>query len=144
MVAKFLAAFGFYCFLWLPTLAYPVMIWRHADVDWGPILSGYVGVLGIGAMFLSVGIFGSSFSKNQIVAAVTTFGILVFLLFGPWAEGLVRNETVISILGYLNLPNHMDELSKGIVDTRRLVYYLSTTVFFLFLTSRALEAKKWR
>ncbi|MEM1204181.1 MAG: ABC transporter permease [Acidobacteriota bacterium] len=144
VLAKFFAAFVFYAFLWLPTLAYPALLSRDTSVDWGPILAGYLGVLGIGGMFLSVGIFGSSFSKNQIVSAVVTFGCLMLLLFLPWAGSLTQDPQTGELLGYMNLLDHMDELGQGIVDSRRLVYYLTTAALFLFLSSRALEAKKWR
>ena len=144
VLAKFFAAFAFYAFLWLPTLLYPVLVGRHTNVDWGPIASGYLGTLLIGAMALAVGLFGSSFSKNQIVAAVTSFGLLMAFFALPWAGDLVQNQTLTDIFGYINLLDHMDELGKGIIDSRRLVYYLSTTALFLFLTTRALAAKKWR
>jgi ABC-2 type transport system permease protein len=144
VVGKYLAALGFYLFLWLPTLAYVLIVARGSEVDWGPIASGYLGILGIGAVFLAVGIFGSSFTRSQIVAAFVTFALLMLFFAVAFLDGLVTNETLQSFLGYLNLLQHMDEFGKGIVDTRRLVYYLTTVVLFLFLTSRALQAKKWR
>lgn len=144
VLAKFFAAFVFWCFLWLPTLLYPLIVERYGDVDWGPIGSGYVGVLGLGAMFIAVGLFGSSFTKNQIVAAVATFALVMVFFIVPWFDTLVTSEALKQVFGYTNLLDHMDEFSKGIVDSRRLVYYLTTTALFLFLTVRAVEAKKWR
>ncbi len=144
VAGKYLAALAFYAFLWLPTLAYVAVVARASEVDWGPIVSGYVGVLGIGAVFMAVGIFGSSFTKNQIVAAVVTFAMLIFFFAVAFLDGLVSDEALKSSLSYLNLLDHMDEFGKGIVDTRRLVYYLTTVVLFLFLSSRTLAAKKWR
>lgn len=144
VVGKFLAAWGFYLFLWLPTVIYVMIIARHSDVDWGPILSGYLGILGIGAVFLAVGLFASSFTKNQVVAAIITFAILIFFFAIAFVESLATSEPLKEVLAYINLLQHTDDFGKGIVDTRRLIYYLSTTVLFLFLTSRALEAKKWR
>lgn len=144
VVAKYLAALGFYLFLWLPTLAYVVIVTMYGEVDWGPIASGYLGVLGIGAVFLAVGLFGSSFTKNQVVAAFSTFAMLIFFFAVAFLDSLVTNEALKEALSYINLLDHMDDFGKGIVDSRRLVYYLSTVALFLFLTSRALEAKKWR
>ncbi|MEM1178696.1 MAG: ABC transporter permease [Acidobacteriota bacterium] len=144
VLAKFFAALTFYGFLWLPTVAYPVLVGRHTDVDWGPVASGYLGTLLIGALALAVGLFGSSFTKNQIVAAVTTFGLLMVLFALPWAGDLTQDETIGKVFSYMDLIVHMDEFSKGIIDSRRLVYYLTTTALFLFLTTRALAAKKWR
>lgn len=144
VAGKFLAALGFYAFLWLPTLFYVGIVAWHSEVDWGPVATGYLGILGIGALFLAVGVFASSFTRNQIVAAVVTFALLLFLFTFGLLENLVNDETLSTAFAYLNLLQHMDELGRGIVDTRRLVYYVTGTFLFLFLSARALEAKKWR
>ncbi len=144
VLAKYLASLTFYVFLWLPTLAYALIISRGGSLDWGPILGGYVGVLGMGAMFLAVGIFGSTFSKNQIVAAMGTFAMVFVVFVLTFLENLVTDETTKTVLGHMNLLQHMEDFSKGVIDTRHLVYYASTAALFLFLTSRTLAAKKWR
>jgi ABC-2 type transport system permease protein len=144
VAGKYLAALAFYVFLWLPTLSYAAILSYWSRVDWGPVAAGYIGVLGIGALFLAVGTFASALTKNQLISAILTFAILIFLFSPGLLANLVTNETAKKALGYLDLWQHMDELGKGIVDTRRLVYYISATLFFLFLTSRALEDRKWR
>ena len=144
VAGKYLAALTFYLFLWLPTLAYALIVAYYESVDWGPVASGYLGVLGIGALFLAVGVFASALTRSQLVAAIITFALLVFLFSFGLLENLVNNEAAKQAFGYLNLWNHMDDFAKGIVDTRHLVYYLSATLFFLFLTARALEDRKWR
>lgn len=144
VVGKYLAALAFYLFLWLPTLAYAGLIAWQSEVDWGPVMAGYLGILGIGALFLSVGLFASALSKSQLVAAIITFAMLILLFSFGLLETLLQGETAKAVFGYLNLWNHMDEFARGVVDSRRLVYYLSATLFFLFLTTRALEARKWR
>ena len=142
VLGKYLGAFLFYVFLWLPTLVYVALIAKELPLDWGPVGASYVGILGIGALFLSIGVFTSAVTKNQVVAAVFAFAV-TFLCFLPaFLELLVNDPELRDALGYLNLYQHMDELSKGIVDTRRLVYYLSATAFFLFLASRAVDAAK--
>lgn len=144
VVGKYLAALAFYSFLWLPTSIYVAIVGRSSKVDWGPIGAGYLGIFCIGALFMAVGIFASSFTRSQIVAAIFTFAMLLGLFVVAFVEGLVTSETAKDVLGYLNLLQHMEDFSKGIVDTRRLVFYFSTAVLFLFLTSRVLQAKKWR
>lgn len=145
VLGKYLAALLFYGFLWLPTLAYAGIVAWYGELDWGTVAAGYLGVLGIGALTLSIGLFASAMSKNQIVAAVTTFALLIlfFFVFG-WTEELVNSQGLKQAMGYLDVLEPIQDFARGIVDTRSLVYYLSTTVFFLFLTARALEAKKWR
>lgn len=144
VLGKFLAALLFYAFLWSPSLIYVALIARHSPVDWGPVAAGYVGILGIGALFLSVGVLGSAFSRNQIVAAVSTFAVLVLLFTFGLLSDLVNTPVLKEAFSYLNLWQHMGEFARGIVDTRRLVYYGSATFLFLFLAARTLEARKWR
>ena len=113
-------------------------------MDWGPIAGGYLGVLLIGALFLSIGIFASAMTRSQLLAAMMTAALLFLLFLLGVFEELVSNDTAKKALGYVSIWNHIDEFADGIVDTRRLVFYLSGTLFFLFLASRALEDKKWR
>ena len=97
-----------------------------------------------GSVFLAVGLFASSFTKSQVVAAVATFALLIFFFAIAFMDSLVTQETIKNALGYMNLLDHMQEFGKGVVDSRRLIYYVTTSVLFLFLTARSLEAKKWR
>ena len=144
VLGKYLAALGFYIFLWMPTLAYPSVLAYYSEVDWGPVAAGYLGVFGVGALFLSVGLLASALTRSQLVAAILTFALLIPLFTFGLLENLFNDATVKQAFSYLNLWQHMEEFSKGIVDTRHLVYYLSATVLFIFLSAKALEAKKWR
>lgn len=144
VAGKYLAVFVFYLFLWLPTLAYAVVVDRFSDLDWGTIGAGYLGIALIGALFLSIGVFASALSKNQIVAAIITFALNLTVFMVVFLPNLVNDPALQELFGYLSMAEHMEELSKGIVDTRRLVFYLSTTLFFLWFASRTLEDKKWR
>jgi len=144
VIGKFLAALGFYVFLWLPTLAYPILLAYYSEVDWGPVATGYIGIVGIGSLFLATGILASALTRSQLIAAVITFAVLVFMIIVGFLDNLFTDDSWRQLLGYLNLMQHMDDFGKGVVDTRRLVYYLSATVLLLFLSARALEAKKWR
>lgn len=144
VAAKLFAAFVFYVFLWVPTLAYVAILASRARLDYGPVASGYLGIALLGAMFLSVGLLTSSLVRNQIIAAVLAFAILIVLFSLGLVENLVTNATLKGALGYMNLWNHMDDFGRGIVDTRHVVYNLSLTGFFAFLATRALEASKGR
>lgn len=144
VLGKYFAALLFYVFLWVPTLVYVAIISQYTKVDWGPVAAGYIGVLGVGALFLAVGMFATSVSRNQIVAAILSFALLMLLFCFGLLANLVNGEVLKKAFGFLDLWSHMDDFAKGIVDTRRLVYYLSGTAFFLFLSARALAANKWR
>ena len=142
VLGKYFGALLFFAFLWLPTLVYVAIMARKLPLDWGPIGASYLGVFGIGALFLAIGVFTSALTRNQVIAAVFAFA-LTFLCFLPaFLEMLVNDPTLRDALGYLNLYQHMDDFSKGIVDSRRLVYYVSASAFFLFLASRAVDAAK--
>ncbi|MDH3402056.1 MAG: ABC transporter permease [Acidobacteriota bacterium] len=144
VVSKFLSAWIFYAFLWLPTVTYALILEYYHEVDWGPVAASYLGVLTVGALFLSVGVLATALTRSQLVAAAITFALLIPLFSFGFLEGLVNAELPKQIFSYLSLPQHMEDFSRGIVETRHLAYHLSATVFFLFLASRALAARKWR
>ena len=144
VVGKYLAALVFYLFLWLPTVVYAVILSRYSEVDWGPVASGYVGIAGIGALLLAAGVLASSLSRSQLVAAVLTFALAGPLFAIGFLEFLFTGDAARELFSYLSLPRHMEDFSRGIVDSRRLVYYVSVSALFLFLAARALAAKKWR
>jgi ABC-2 type transport system permease protein len=139
---KFLGALGFYLTLWLPTLLYVVVLRSQTPVDPGPVAASYLAIALLGGYFLSVGIFASTLTKNQIIAAIITFAILIVIFSAGLLQSAVNDPAAREVLGYFNLWEHMEEFTKGVVDTRRVVYYLSTTVFFLFLTVVSVSAKK--
>jgi len=144
VAGKYLAALSFFAFLWAPTALYALLVDHWSTMDWGILGAGYLGVLLIGGMFLAVGLLASAMSRNQIVAAMVTFAVILLIFFVAFLAGLVTDPKLQEALGYVSVLDHMSEFSRGIVDTRRLVYYLSTSLFFLFAASRALEDKKWR
>jgi ABC-2 type transport system permease protein len=144
IVSKFLSAWIFYAFLWLPTLSYALILEYYHEVDWGPVAASYVGVLSVGALFLSVGLLATALTRSQLVAAAIAFALLIPLFTFGFLEGMVNDDAAKQLFGYVSLPQHMDDFSRGIVETRHLVYHVSATAFFLFLASRALAARKWR
>ncbi len=144
VTGKFLAAFIFYLFLWLPTVVYVVILKQHATIDLYKVASGYLGIALLGVLFAAVGLFTSAFTKNQIVAAIFAFAVLVVLFSVGLMEQLTTNPVLKGVLGYMNLWDHMDDFARGLVDTRRIVYQLSLAGLFLFLTVKVVEARKWR
>jgi len=144
IAGKYLAALTFFASLWVPTLVYAGIVEYYSEIDWGPVAAGYLGILLVGALFLSIGVFASSMTSSQLVAAMVTAALLFLLFLLGWFTDIFVSETARKIFTYLSLGEHLDEFSRGIVDTRRLVFYVSSTLFFLFLASRALEDKKWR
>jgi ABC-2 type transport system permease protein len=145
VVGKFLAAYVFYLSLWLPTVLYAGILFKYSSPDWRPMLTGYLGVALLGAMFIAVGEFTSALTRNQIVAYMAAAACLLGLFLGGLLLPMqFKGETASRILEYFNLYAHVREFGQGIVDSRHVVYYLSVTVFTLFVTTRAIESRKWR
>lgn len=142
VLGKWLGALGFFLTLWLPTVAYIFILRAQTPIDFGPVAAGYFAITLLGGYFLAVGAFASTLTKNQIVAAILTFAMLIPIFSAGLLESMVSDPKKREVLNHFNLWDHMDEFSRGVVDTRRLVYYLSATAFFLFLTTITLSAKK--
>jgi ABC-2 type transport system permease protein len=143
LLGKYLAALALFAVLLALTLVYPGLVSAFTRVEWGPVLTGYLGLLLTGATFLAVGVLVSSLTENQIVAGFGAFGILLaFWIVGwgaEWASGNLR-----AVLQYVSIPEHIDGFSRGVIDTKDVVYYLSAIGLALFLTLRSLDSKRWR
>jgi len=143
VLGKFLGAMGFIVAILAPTGVYVVALSFVGEPDYGAIISAYLGMLLMGALFVSIGLFVSSLTSNQIVAAIVTFISLICLwIAGGFSIG--TSGHLNAFLDYVGLLNHLQAFSKGIIDTRDVVYYLTLTAYFLFLSVRSLETRKWR
>ncbi len=145
ILGKFLAAMVFFVVMLLPTLIYHLFLYLYSSpkMALGPVFSGYLGLLLLGGALISLGIFISTLTENQIVAASVTFGAILIL----WVIDLsaqAAGPLVQEILGYVSILNHFDDFSKGVIDTSSLVVYLSFVFLGLFLTYRSIESWRWR
>ncbi len=140
---KFLAGLGFYAFLLVPTLSYIVVLKLYGEPELGPILATYGGLLLMGCEYVAIGLFASALTRNQIVAAIVSFAILLMLFIIGWvAQG--KTGAALEWLAYLGTIDHLDSFRKGIIDSKDVIYYLSTTALFLFFTVRIVETRKWK
>jgi len=142
IIGKFLGSLGILTVMLMLTFYYPILLMSFGDPDMGPIVTGYLGLFLLGCTSLAVGIFASSLTSNQIVAAVVAGGIL----FALWFLGMMADllpEALGEVIGYFSLSYYFPDLMRGIIDTRGIVYYLSITVLFLFLAIRSLEHSRW-
>lgn len=152
VLSKFLAAFTFYIVLWLPTLLYlPVLLdWDWSTwtpgIDPSSVGSSYLGLALVGAMFLALGLFVSNLVRSPMVAALLALALgLVFIVAGIWRPDIDTGGTLYQVLYFFAVPLHFERgFSRGVVDTRHVVLYVSLTLFFLFLTVRSLESRRWR
>jgi ABC-2 type transport system permease protein len=97
----------------------------------------------MGATFLAVGVFASSLTENQIVASITTFGVLLIFWVIGWSADYAGSPWG-RVLTHLSLLDHFDSFAKGVLDTKDIIYYVDFTVVALFLTLRSLEARRWK
>lgn len=142
IIGKFLGSVGILLVMLGLTLYYPVLLFWFGDPDIGPIITGYIGLFLLGCTSLSVGIFASSITSNQIVSAVVSGGIL----FTLWFIGIASTylpDALADIIGFFTLSQYFPDFMRGIIDTRGIVYYLSITVLFLYLAIRSLENSRW-
>jgi len=143
ILGKYFAALSVLAVMLALTLPCPLILTRYASLEWGPILSSYLGLLLLGMAFTALGLFFSSLSENQIVAGILTFGFsLLFLIIG-WLTPFV-STTMAAVLTQMSILEHFDAFAKGVLDTNDVVYYVTFSVFFLFLCSRVLESNRWR
>ena len=143
VIGKYLASLAFLLATLAMTLYYTILLFVFASPDPGPIYSGYLGLALYGGAALSIGLLCSTLTSNQIVAAVVAMGILLVLFFADLASGNLGGTTS-TVIQELSIKSHFDDFERGVIDTKHIVYFLSVIAFFLFLSIRALESRRWR
>jgi ABC-2 type transport system permease protein len=142
ILGKFFGSLGIIMVMLVLTFYYPILLMVFGSPDIGPMAAGYLGLFLLSCASLAIGIFASSLTSNQIVAAVVTGGIL----FGLWFLGSLADYLPVAmgdVIGYFSLSSYFPDFMTGIIDTRGVVYYLSVTALFLFLAIRSLENSRW-
>ena len=142
VLGKFLASWLLLIVMLALTLFFPLLTQRFGPIDSGVLLSGYFGVILIGSSFLALGLLMSSMCKNQLVAALTSFGILITL----WVIGSLSSQygAIGEFLSYLSLLEHYDDFARGVILLKDVIYHLSFTGVCLFATFKSIESSKWR
>lgn len=150
VLAKFTASMVFYMLMWLPSLAC-ILVLRHYTTqvgvfDGGLLGSTFLGIFLLGGLFMSVGCFASALTRNQITAATITFALSFSLLLLSFLahEHQISTGWVADVLSQVALLDQMNDFARGLVDTRHVVFYATLTFFFLFLTLRVVESRRWK
>jgi len=143
ILGKFLGALGLYAVMLAVTLVHMAVLFVYGSPEWKPILTSYLGLLLLGGSFLSVGLFISTLTTNQIVAYITTFSVFLFLWVISWL-GSFSTGVFTDVTAYLSIIEHFDDFSKGVIDTTHVIYYLSLITFGLFLTAKSVDTERWR
>jgi ABC-2 type transport system permease protein len=140
---KFFSALGFVLVLLALTLPFPLAIAAAVKPDWAVIATCYIGTILMIGIYVAVGMWCSSVTENQIVAGGLTFGIILFLWIIKWAA-LNAGPAWGDFLGYLSIIDHFEDFSRGVFNSKDLVFYFSATGLWLFMTYKSLESYSWR
>ena len=143
ILGKFFGALGLYLAMLAVTLPYMGILFYYGNPEWRPLIAAYLGLVLMGGAFVSLGLLISSTTNNQIVAGIVSF--VVFLLL--WIVGWFADSagpTIGPITSWLSITEHFDDFSKGIIDTKHVLYYLSLITFGLFLTAKSVDIERWR
>jgi ABC-2 type transport system permease protein len=143
IMGKFLGAMALYGVMLGVTLIHVGLLFIYGRPEWKPIVTVYLGLFLLGGCFISVGLFISSLTKNQIVAGMVTFAVFLFLWVITWIGGF-SGPTIDSLTQYLSIIDHYDDFGKGVIDTTHLIYYVSFITFGLFLTAKSVDMERWR
>ncbi len=143
VLGKFVGCMGLYACMLAVTGIHFGLLFGFGNPDWKPVVTGYLGIFLFGGCIVAIGLFISSLTKNQIIAGVATFALVLGFWVIDWLGESV-GPTAQAVLKYLSMTEHLDDFVKGIVDTKHLVYYLSFITFGLFLTVKSVDSERWR
>jgi ABC-2 type transport system permease protein len=143
IIGKFLGALTLYAAMLAITAIHVGLLFSYGNPEWRVVVIGYLGLLLMGGCFISVGLLISSMTKNQIVSGMITFAVFLMLWVINWPASFV-GPNMQNVLNYLSITDHFDDFTKGVLDTKHLVYYFSVMAFGLFLTARAVDTERWK
>ncbi|MBU4216862.1 ABC transporter permease [Patescibacteria group bacterium] len=145
VLAKFFGALSFLLITLLLTLTLPITIASLGNVDFGPVIGGYIGAIFLGGAYLALGLFISSLTKNQIIAFILGL-VASFVAFMVGADFILIGapKFLVPVMSFLGLGNHFYNISKGVIDSKDIIYYGSFIFFFLWMNTKIIEARGWK
>jgi len=143
VAGKFIASAAFTLIMIALSWIFPLILMIFGNPEVGVMFAGYVGLALLAVTFVAVGLFTSSLTQNQIIAAISSFGLLILLFVISWPAD-TGGGLLWGLLKYMSLPEHFSTLVRGVIDTSDLVFFLSLILVSLFLTQRSVESARWR
>ncbi len=144
VVGKLLAALGVVTVLLLLSLVYPVSTLYFTPIQWGPLLSAYLGLFFVAAIYVAIGLFASSTTDSVILAGFLSIILSLLLWFIAWGGSMAEDPNWQAVLKHLSMPNHFQDFIRGAIQTSSILFCLSTVVIYAFLTQRVVESARWR
>ncbi len=142
VAGKFLAGWVLVLIALVPTLSYYISLSALGDLDIGPVIGGYLGLALVGAVYISIGLFGSSLTENQVVAFIVSF-LIIFVFFLLDKILIYMPVGVASVVEFLGIDYHFGNIARGVIDSRDMIYYLSLVGAFLIFSTVSLQRRKW-
>jgi len=144
VLGKFLGAFAFFLILLVAMLLYPLLVSMYGSIDLKLLLCHYIGLLLLGALYISVGLFFSACTKHQVIAVLISFALLALMTFASHALAqTVPAGWIRVVMQQISVRTHFNDFVRGMLDLNHVVFFITTTVFFLFLTVKRLEMRRW-
>lgn len=143
VLGKFFAAVGAFGVSMIITLIYPFMMSFYSSVPFAETLSLYIGFILFCALIIAIGSFMSSITENQIIAAISTYGVMILLMFIDMLTSMISNPALSKILLWISPFDRFNDFALGVLNFEPIIYYISMTVIFLFMTVRVFERKRW-
>jgi ABC-2 type transport system permease protein len=143
ILGKFFAGLAFYGVLLVPTMIFQGVLFFYGNPEFLPVLSGYIGLLLLGSAFISMGLFISTTTENQIIAAIGGFALSLLLWIVGWGAEMA-GQTFGPLLKYISIINHFEDFSQGVIDSSHVAYYVLFSVFGIYLSLKSVESVKWR
>jgi len=143
ILGKFFAGLAFYFVLLIPTVFFQALLFVYGDPEFLPVLSGYLGLLLLGSAFISIGLFISTTTENQIIAAIAGFATSLLLWVVGWGASYA-GPTLSPALEYISIINHFEDFAQGVIDSTHVAYYILFSFFGIYLSLKSIESIKWR
>ncbi|MFH1434979.1 MAG: ABC transporter permease [Pseudomonadota bacterium] len=143
VIGKFFAALSILVVALIFTFPYAISISYLGDLDWGPVVGGYIGLILLGGAYLAIGILASSWTDHQIISFIVALMISFAFYIMDWVINFIPSWAV-SVINAISLQRHFTNIARGVVDTRDLIFFLSIIVFALLWATRSIEARKWK
>lgn len=143
ILGKYMAGLALYIVMLIPTMLFMAFLYMYGSPDFMPILSGYIGLLMLGSAFIAIGIFISTTTENQIIAAIGGFAVSLLL----WLMGMgasFAGPSLAPVLEYISIITHFEDFSQGVIDTGHIIYYFLFTFVGLYFSLKLIESVKWR
>ena len=144
VVGKFLGAFAFFVILLASLLVFPIMLGRYGSLDLGLLTCHYIRLLLLGALYISVGLFFSTMTKHQVISVLASFTLLALMTFASHALAQQTEGWIKVLLQQLSIRTHFQDFVRGTLDLNHLVFFVTTTAFFLFISVKTLETRRWQ